>query len=192
MNNQHKQHWCIVGGGMLGMTLAHRLAQQGQRVTLCEAAPQLGGLASAWQLGDVYWDRHYHVTLMSDTHLRSLLEELGLEREMRWVETKTGFYSGGRLLSMSNAWEFLRFPPLNMWQRMRLGGTIFLASKLRNWRRLEKIPVEKWLRRVQLGTHPAYVQSPPERPEKGNVRVRPRRICPHPRPLRRSAARGRR
>lgn len=140
-------HWAVIGGGMLGMTLAHRLAQQGQRVTLCEAAPQLGGLASAWKLGDVVWDRHYHVTLLSDTHLRSLLAEIGLEREMRWVETKTGFFSGGRLFSMSSPLEFLRFPPLNMWERLRLGGTIFLASKLRNWRRLEKIPVEKWLRR---------------------------------------------
>ena len=46
-------HWGIVGGGMLGMTLAHRLRQQGKRVTLIEAAPQLGGLASAWQVGDV-------------------------------------------------------------------------------------------------------------------------------------------
>ena len=132
---------------MLGMTLAHRLAQQGQRVTLCEAAPQLGGLASAWKLGDVVWDRHYHVTLLSDTHLRALLDEIGLEHEMRWVETKTGFFSGGQLYSMSNALEFLRFPPLNMWERLRLGGTIFLASKLRNWQRLEKIPVAKWLRR---------------------------------------------
>jgi protoporphyrinogen oxidase len=147
MNNEHKQHWLVVGGGMLGMTLAHRLAQQGQRVTLCEAAPQVGGLASAWQLGDVVWDRHYHVTLLSDTNLRALLEEIGLEREMRWVETKTGFFAGGKLYSMSNALEFLRFPPINLWQRLRLGGTIFLASKLRNWRRLEKIPVEKWLRR---------------------------------------------
>lgn len=142
-----QQHWAVIGGGMLGMTLAHRLAQQGQRVTLCEAAPQLGGLASAWQLGDVVWDRHYHVTLLSDTYLRALLAEIGLENEMRWVETKTGFYSNGRLYSMSNALEFLRFPPLNIWQRFRLGGTIFLASKLRNWKRLEKIPVEKWLRR---------------------------------------------
>ena len=46
-------HWGIVGGGMLGMTLALRLAQQGKRVTLIEAALQVGGLASAWQLGDV-------------------------------------------------------------------------------------------------------------------------------------------
>jgi protoporphyrinogen oxidase len=147
MTKERQQHWAVVGGGMLGMTLAHRLAQKGQRVTLCEAAPQLGGLASAWKLGEVSWDRFYHVTLMSDTHLRALLEEIGLEHEMKWVETKTGFFAGGKLLSMSNAWEFLRFPPLNMWERGRLGGTIFLASKLRNWRRLEKIPVEKWLRR---------------------------------------------
>ncbi len=52
------------------MTLAHRLAQQGKRVTLIEAASHLGGLASAWSLGDVVWDRHYHVTLLSDAHLR--------------------------------------------------------------------------------------------------------------------------
>jgi protoporphyrinogen oxidase len=147
VTENNAQHWAVIGGGMLGMTLAHRLAQRGQRVTLCEAAPQLGGLASAWSLGDVVWDRHYHVTLLSDTHLRALLAEIGLEDEMRWVETKTGFYSGGKLYSMSNAWEFLTFPPLTLWERLRLGGTIFLASKLRNWRRLEKIPVADWLRR---------------------------------------------
>jgi protoporphyrinogen oxidase len=115
-------------------------------VTLCEAAPQLGGLASAWTLGDVVWDRHYHVTLLSDTRLRALLDEIA-RAQMRWVETKTGFYSGGKLYSMSNAREFLTFPPLNLWERMRLGGTIFLASKIRNWRRLETIPVADWLRR---------------------------------------------
>ncbi|HMO84584.1 MAG TPA: NAD(P)/FAD-dependent oxidoreductase, partial [Lacipirellulaceae bacterium] len=93
------------------------------------------------------WDRFYHVTLLSDETLRQLLTELGLESEMKWVETKTGFYSGGRLVSMSNTWEFLRFPPLNLWQKFRLGGTIFLASKLKNWHRLEKVPVARWLRR---------------------------------------------
>ncbi len=47
----------VVGGGMLGATIAYRLAQQGHRVTLYEAAPSLGGLASAWRLGDAEWDR---------------------------------------------------------------------------------------------------------------------------------------
>ena len=63
------------------MTLAHRLTQHGQDVTLFERAKHLGGLASAWCLGDVVWDRHYHVTLLSDSHTRSLLAELGLEHE---------------------------------------------------------------------------------------------------------------
>ncbi|MEO9933627.1 NAD(P)/FAD-dependent oxidoreductase, partial [Rhodopirellula bahusiensis] len=119
----------------------------GQKVTIAEAAPTFGGLTSAWSLGDVVWDRFYHVTLLSDTKLRDLLTDLGLESQMDWVETKTGFYSGGQLISMSNTAEFLKFPPLNLIQKLRLGGTIFYASKIKNWRRLEKLSVEKWLRR---------------------------------------------
>jgi protoporphyrinogen oxidase len=148
MNPARTTNWGIVGGGMLGMTLAWRLAQRGQRVTLLEGAPQFGGLASAWRLGDVTWDRFYHVTLMSDTHLRDLLREIDLESEMKWTETRTGFYSRGRLHSMSNTVEFLRFPPLSLWQKFRLGGTIFYGSKVTDWRKLERIPVERWLRRL--------------------------------------------
>jgi protoporphyrinogen oxidase len=146
------EHWGIVGGGFLGMTLAHRLAQHGKRVTLFEGANYLGGLASAWDLGDVVWDRHYHVTLLSDTYLRSLLTELELEKEMEWVETKTGFYTDGKMYSMSNTLEFLRFPPLGLLDKLRLGGTIFFASRVKNWQKLEKIPVTDWLRRWS-GSH---------------------------------------
>src|SRR5262245_45828713 len=140
--------WAIVGGGILGMTLALRLRQQGQDVTLFEAADHLGGLASAWRLGEVTWDKHYHVTLLSDTRLRALLDELGLEQEIDWVETRTGFYTDGRLYSMSNSLEFLRFPPLGLVDKLRLGVTIWYASQLKDWRRLETIPVTDWLRRL--------------------------------------------
>jgi protoporphyrinogen oxidase len=142
------QSWGIVGGGILGMTLALRLAQRGQQVTLFEGANQLGGLASAWKLGDIVWDRHYHVTLLSDSALRGLLRELGLESEMQWVQTKTGFYTGGKLYSMSNSVEFLRFPPLNLVDKFRLAGTIVYASRVKNWQRLENINVVEWLRRL--------------------------------------------
>jgi protoporphyrinogen oxidase len=131
----------------MGLKIARDLVARGQQVTLAEAAPNFGGLTSAWSLGDVVWDRFYHVTLLSDSKLRELLNEIGLEKEMQWIETKTGFYAGGELLSMSNTAEFLKFPPLNLLERLRLGGTIFYASKIKNWRRLEKLTVEKWLRR---------------------------------------------
>jgi protoporphyrinogen oxidase len=137
----------VIGGGILGMTIALRLAQRGERVRLFEAADHLGGLADAWKLGDVRWDRHYHVTLMSDTFTRSLLSELDLDDDMRWVETKTGFFVDGNMYSMSNSVEFLKFPPLSLLAKFRLGGTIFLGSKIRNWKKLERIPVGDWLRR---------------------------------------------
>jgi protoporphyrinogen oxidase len=140
-------HWGVIGGGMLGLTLAHRLARAGQRVTVLEAAGEIGGLAAAWDLGDVTWDKHYHVTLLSDAHLRGLLAELGLADDMRWVETKTGFYTDGALHSMSNTVEFLKFPPLRLVDKLRLGATIFAASRRRNPAPLEHVLVADWLRR---------------------------------------------
>ena len=138
----------IVGSGFLGMTLALRLAQSGAKVTLFESGAEIGGLASAWEIGNFVWDKHYHVTLASDKHTRKLVEELGLGDEYRWVETKTGFYTDGELVSMSDTKEFLQFPPLDLISKLRLGGTIFLASRLKNWKKLEKITVEKWLTRL--------------------------------------------
>ena len=142
---ENRAHFGIVGGGLMGLTLALRLAQRGQRVTLLEGADQIGGLAGTWQLDDVTWDRHYHVTLLSDTHLRAILTELGLEQQMRWVQTRTGFLVDGRLVSLSNSWEFLRFPPLGLIDKLRLGWTIWLASRLQDSERLEQIPVADWL-----------------------------------------------
>lgn len=147
MTRHDGDRWAVVGGGMLGMTLALRLAQRRRSVTLFERAPELGGLTNAWRLGDVTWDRHYHVTLLSDSRLRALLSELGLEHEMRWVETRTGFYTDGQLYSMSSSLEFLRFPPLGLISKARLAATILYASRITSWRRLESIPVADWLGR---------------------------------------------
>lgn len=140
------EHYAIVGGGMLGLALAWRLSGQGHRVTVLEASDHLGGLADAWRLGDVTWDRHYHVTLLSDSYLRNILRELDLDDEMRWVQTRTGFYVDGQLYSLSSSLEFLRFPPLGLIDKLRLGWTIFKASRIRDWRALEQIPVTDWLR----------------------------------------------
>ncbi len=135
----------IVGGGMLGLTLALRLAQQGEPVTVFERAGDFGGLAAAWTLGDVVWDRHYHVTLFSDANTRALLGDLSLEDEMRWTAVGTGFYSGGRFHPMNNALDFLRFPPLGLLDKLRLGYTIASASRIRDGAPLEDISVEDWL-----------------------------------------------
>ncbi|MDQ6814531.1 MAG: NAD(P)/FAD-dependent oxidoreductase [Bacteroidota bacterium] len=139
--------WAIVGGGIMGMTLAHRLSRAGHKVTIFEAAPELGGLVSSWKMDDVEWDKFYHVILLSDFQTRNIFKEIGLEDLIKWVETKTGFYIKGKLYSMSDTLEFLKFPTLNLVDKFRLGLTILVASKIKDWKRLEKIPVTKWLKR---------------------------------------------
>ena len=112
------------------------------RVSLIEAAPLTGGLTQSQTLGGFTWDRFYHVILHSDLHLRALLQDLGLTRLLRWNTTRTGFYIEGALYSLSDAMEFVRFPPLSTIDKIRLASTILYASRIRNWRRLEQIPVD--------------------------------------------------
>lgn len=141
------QHWAIVGGGMLGLTLALRLKQAGQSVTVLEAAPTLGGLASAWQVEDVVWDRYYHVIMLSDARLRALLDELGLEKEIRWSVTKTNFFTGTSMHPLNNSLDYIRLPVLGLIDKARLGATIVFGSRIENGGPLEKLTAESWLSR---------------------------------------------
>jgi len=130
------------------MTLALRLRKEGFNITLIESGSELGGLASPGKIGQYTWDRFYHVILMSDLNLIKLLKELDLADELKWGLTKTGFFTDGHLYSMSDSIEFLRFPPLRITDKVRLGWTIFYASKIRAWQRLEEISVVDWLEKL--------------------------------------------
>ncbi len=140
-----EKQWAIVGGGLLGMTLAYELSRRGRQVTLFEAASTLGGLASTWEIGGITWDRHYHVTLYSDQFLRGILSALDLDRQMCWRKTQTGFYSGGSLHPFTTTIDFARFPVLTPLEKIRLAATILRASRFQRWQELENISVEQWL-----------------------------------------------
>ena len=133
---------------MLGLSIAQRFLGRGHEVTLLEGAPDLGGLAGAWRIGDVTWDRHYHVILLSDSRTRAMLASIDLEREMRWVETKTGYYGQDAVLrSVSNSVEFLRLPGLGPVDKARLALTILYGARIRDGERMERLPAGEWLRR---------------------------------------------
>ncbi len=145
------QSVAVVGGGLLGLTAALRLAQAGAAVTVFEASAEPGGLASAWTIetptGPVTWDRFYHVTLASDQALRGLLTELGLNDEIAWTPTQTGYFAGGTLAPVSTPADFVRLPGLSLWAKARLAATIGRGAVARDWRALERTSVERWLTR---------------------------------------------
>ena len=138
----------IIGGGMMGLTLAYRLSQQGHRVSVFEGSPQLGGLTTHHDYGPFIWDRFYHVILPSDTYLINLLKEIGLGDQLQWRKTLTGFYVDQQLYSISNTLEFLRFPPLSLIGKIRLAFTLLYGSRIKNWQKLEQISVKDWLLRI--------------------------------------------
>jgi protoporphyrinogen oxidase len=138
----------IIGGGLSGLATADRLARQGHRVHVFERAPQPGGLATWHDFGQCVWDRYYHVILPSDSELIGFMQELGLGDQLRWRPTQTGYYVDRQFHSLSTNIDFLKFPPLGLVSKFRLAMTILYASRINDWRRLEKIPVEDWLLRT--------------------------------------------
>ena len=138
----------ILGGGITGLTAAFYLLRAGAQVTVIEAREQVGGLATYFDFGPFSWDKFYHCILTSDKPLLQLIEDLGMSEELRWTQTKVGFFTDGQLHSMSTTLDFLRFPPLSLWQKFRLGLGVMYASRIRDGRSLEALPVTDWLVKV--------------------------------------------
>jgi protoporphyrinogen oxidase len=138
----------IIGGGIMGITLGYYLVRKGVQVDILEASPVLGGLAGPIQLDDgSQIDRFYHAILSSDRYLNELCTDLGIADQLRFKETRTGFYYRGKIFSMNNIIEFLKFPPLGWIDRFRLGLTVLAAQFIRDWHSLEGVSVEDWLMR---------------------------------------------
>ncbi len=132
----------------MGMALAERLSAVGHEVHVFERADQPGGLATWQDFGPFVWDRFYHVILPSDLALVGFLRRIGLADRLQWRGSRTGYYVDGKLWSLSNAWEFLRFPLLSPWNKLRLAWTVLHCSRLSDWRLLERVTVEEFLVRL--------------------------------------------
>jgi len=135
----------IIGGGLMGLALARRLAARGNAVTVFEREKQLGGLTTYHDYGPFFWDRFYHVILPSDTYLIRFLNEIGLGNRLHWSKTLTGFYVDRQFHSLSSSLDFLTFPPLSLLGKLRLALTILYCARINDWRRLEQVSVEDWL-----------------------------------------------
>lgn len=134
---------------MMGLASAFYLSKRGCNVTVFESTDSVGGLSRSEEfLPGLKWDRFYHVILSTDSELLEFIDEIGLSLNVRFTETKTGFFTDGKLHSMSSTSEFIKFKPLSLWDKFRLGLGILYASRIRNSSRLEKIYAKNWLMTV--------------------------------------------
>lgn len=148
-NNSKTKRAAIIGGGILGVTLAYKLSQQANlSITLYERGPDLGGLAGYMPYDGVRLDRFYHTILSSDMSMQTLIQEAGVAGRLHFVATKQGFYDNGQLYPFNTPIDLLTFAPLNLIQRLRLALQIVTAQFESDWHKMDVIPVERWLMRV--------------------------------------------
>jgi protoporphyrinogen oxidase len=137
----------IVGGGVLGTTLALRLQQAGAAVTLLERGPSLGGLAGAFDFGGHRIDRFYHVIVPSDERMLALVDELDLRDELSFSPVGVGFFVDGKMHPFNGLGDFARFPPLSPLGRARLAWFVAQCQLRKDYAALEDVSLERWLRR---------------------------------------------
>ncbi|MFH6603651.1 NAD(P)/FAD-dependent oxidoreductase [Maribacter algicola] len=139
----------IIGGGLMGMALAHRVSELNTTVKVFESGSQLGGLSTHHDYGDFSWDKFYHVIVPTDGSLINLIKDIGLEEKLRWSRSYTGYYVDKKFHSLNSPKEFLLFPLLNIWDKVRLVFTIFYGGRINDWKKLERTTVKDWL--IKMG-----------------------------------------
>lgn len=136
----------VIGGGICGLAVAHRLARAGTRVTLLEGSDQLGGLGTFFPSRNHWVERFYHCVMPSDDSLLGLLDELGLREIVRWRKTTMGMVVDGRHHRFNTALDVLRFSPLRLRDRLRFGVVSLLLRRLGKGKDLDTLRTEDWLR----------------------------------------------
>ena len=137
----------IIGGGVGGLGAAYELAKLGHRVAVYERAPFLGGLAAPFEIGGGRLERFYHHLFLSDTTIIGLLNELGLGDHLIWEESKVGFFYQGRIYNFSTPMDLLRFTPVGLLDRIRMGLVSLYLQRTKNWRKWEGITASEFMRK---------------------------------------------
>ena len=140
----------ILGAGIGGMAAAYDLVKAGHKVTIYEAAGYVGGLASGFK--EPHWDwwveKYYHHWFASDRHMLDLIAELGWSDQVVFPRPYTVMYYRGNYYPFDSIVKALMFPGLGWGIRKARFGLVGLYLRMtNNWRPLEKVTVDAWLRK---------------------------------------------
>lgn len=141
----------IIGAGPGGLAAAYDLTRAGHAVTIYEAAPTVGGLASGFKAPHWDWslEKFYHHWFQSDSALLGLMDELGWRDQVIFPRPITVLYHDGQFYpadSILNALKFfLKHYPIIDVARFGLVGVYLKLTS--NWKALEKFTADEWMRR---------------------------------------------
>lgn len=137
----------IIGGGILGLSLAYELSHAGFKVTVLEKNSDWGGLASGLKIEGENIEKYYHHWFRSDSAIQDLIKELGLGHKLQFLESSMGIFLDGKLHNFSGSLDLLKFRPLNIFNRLRAGLVSFYLQKSKYSAKYEDIKAIEWCRK---------------------------------------------
>lgn len=145
MGASDQGHVCIVGGGFTGMAVAYELLRRGVRSTILERGESPGGLAGSFSVPGGRLEKFYHHWFVSDEDAFALVRELGLGDRLAARQTRTDLYYANTSYRLSSPLDLLRFKPLSLRDRIRLGLLVIRSRRVTDSRTLEHLTARQWL-----------------------------------------------
>ncbi len=144
----------IIGAGPGGLAAAYDLTRSHpspskHRVTVFEAAPTVGGLASGFKAPHWDWslEKFYHHWFASDAAILGLIKELGWSDQVLFPRPVTAMYHDGKFYAFDSALAVLRFPGISVIDRVRCGVVALYLRLTPRWQPLESVTADAWLRK---------------------------------------------
>ncbi len=155
----------IIGAGVTGLAAAYDLTRRGHEVTVYEQRSYAGGLSAGFHEEGWDWhlERFYHHWFASDDDLAGLVDELGASDRLFFRHPTTSLYHEGQLYPLDSpvpwldfvplpplhrAIRVLQFTPLSLLDRLRAGLVGAYLTLVRDWRPLEHVTADSWMRRT--------------------------------------------
>ncbi len=138
----------IVGAGFTGLTAAVELIDEGIEVVVWEKEKFLGGLGSGFKEKGWQWslDHYYHHIFSGDKEAIGMAEKVGAS--LIWGLPKTNSWIDGREWQLDSPVSVLKFGPMSLWGRLRMGAGLAVLKVIVNGEWLEKYRVVDILPRL--------------------------------------------
>lgn len=138
----------IVGGGFTGLTMAYYLSKAGWSVTVFEKDDSVGGLAGSFKVEGENLEKFYHHWFTNDVHVLDLIKDLDCEKNVIVRPIRNGMYYANNFFKLSSPLDLLKFKPLNLINRIRLGFVVLAVRFIKDWKKLESITAKDWLIKI--------------------------------------------